>query len=77
MCEPTSPKSILPTTSLSKSHTPNQYFYCPKSSQGRDQATREPLKAPNLLELFKLANPKLVILLCLAFPTETQIKALI
>ena len=75
-CKPSNPKSIAQPPSLSNCHTPGQYFPCPKSIQGQNQTTRDHLRTQRPPTLFRLFNPKLFILLCLAFPTKNTTKAL-
>lgn len=52
-------------------------FLCFTHPRTRYQKTRDhPITSQGPLKLPKLANPKVFTLLCLAFPAETQIKAM-
>lgn len=57
-------------------HTQSQYFPSPKSSRAKWRCLETTLIAQSLLELFKLANPKLFTLLCIFFSVETPLKIL-
>ena len=70
--KPTNPEFIWSTTLLSNSHTPSQYFPCPKPPRQLETT----LTAQSLLESLRLASGKLFTLSCLVFPMDTPIRAL-
>lgn len=71
---PINPKSMSPTTSFN-SHT-KPIFPQPYINPAPDTRQLGIALCPKpTLELFKLANPKLFSLLCLAFPMESPVKA--